>query len=225
MVRAVRAFLDFCYLVRQDELNEDTLTDIEAAVTQFKKERTVFEAVGVRDDFNLPRQHSITHYPALIPMFGALNGLCSSITESKHVKAVKEPYRRTSKFRALGQMVTINQRLDKLAALRVDFKARGMLDGPCLSPFASWMVDEIDGRDSEAAGSARPSRQSHEEASTGKVDEPSHRGTAQSRWGSEVQNDWEVDDGQESGPVDGEVTAEVVLARCPGMRGVVNEPV
>jgi len=63
---------------------------------------------------------------SLIREFGAPNGLCSSITESKHIKAVKEPWRRSSRFEALGQMLLTNQRLDKLAAARVDFKARGM---------------------------------------------------------------------------------------------------
>ncbi|KAJ7913803.1 hypothetical protein B0H13DRAFT_2004115 [Mycena leptocephala] len=44
------------------------------------------------DGFCLPRQHSLTHYRYLSQEFGAPNGLCSSITESKHIKAVKEPW-------------------------------------------------------------------------------------------------------------------------------------
>jgi hypothetical protein len=78
--------------------------------------------------YSLPRQHSLVHYTFLIQEFGAPNGLCSSITESKHIQAVKEPYRRSSRYEALGQMLVTNQRLDKLAAARVDFQARGMLD-------------------------------------------------------------------------------------------------
>ncbi|KAG1755316.1 hypothetical protein EDD22DRAFT_751299, partial [Suillus occidentalis] len=65
--------------------------------------------------------------------FGAPNGLCSSITESKHIKAVKEPWRWSNKHNALGQMLLTNQRLDKLAASRLDFAARGMLVGSVLS--------------------------------------------------------------------------------------------
>jgi len=34
---------------------------------------------------------------------------------------------------ALSQMLLTNQRLDKLAAARVDFANRGMLEGTCLS--------------------------------------------------------------------------------------------
>ncbi|KAI0038125.1 hypothetical protein FA95DRAFT_1475492, partial [Auriscalpium vulgare] len=49
------------------------------------------------------------HYRHLIEEFAALNGLWSSITESKHIKAVKEPWRRWSRNEALGQMLLANQ--------------------------------------------------------------------------------------------------------------------
>ena len=65
--------------------------------------------------------------------FGAPNGLCSSITESKHIKAVKQPWRRSSHYEALGQMLLTNQHLDKLAAAHVNFTHCGMLDGTILS--------------------------------------------------------------------------------------------
>ncbi|KIK21860.1 hypothetical protein PISMIDRAFT_12004 [Pisolithus microcarpus 441] len=73
------------------------------------------------------------HYPQLIRLFGAPNGLCSSITECKHIKAVKEPYRHSNKYNAIGQMLLTNQCLDKLANCRIDFTSRGMLEGTCLS--------------------------------------------------------------------------------------------
>ncbi|KAG0699342.1 hypothetical protein DFH29DRAFT_1002037 [Suillus ampliporus] len=75
----------------------------------------------------------MSHYVSLIRQFGAPNGLCSSITKSKHIKAVKEPWRWSSRYEALGQMLLINQRLDKLAASCVDFRTHGMLSGTCLS--------------------------------------------------------------------------------------------
>ncbi|KAF7334397.1 hypothetical protein MVEN_02268800 [Mycena venus] len=112
MIRALSAFLEFCYL------------------------RTIFEESGVcPNGFCLPRQHSLTHYRHLIQEFGAPNGLCSSITESKHIKAVKKPWQRSSHYEALAQMLTINDRLDKLAAVRSDFRARGMYTGPAAPAF------------------------------------------------------------------------------------------
>ncbi|KAJ7939183.1 hypothetical protein B0H13DRAFT_2226282 [Mycena leptocephala] len=128
MLRAISAFLDFCYLVRRNVIDEATLTAIDAALARYHRERTIFVESGVcPNGFCLPRQHSLTRYRYLIQEFGAPNGLCSSITESKHIKAVKQPWRRSSRYEALSQMLTINDRLDKLAAARVDFTARGMM--------------------------------------------------------------------------------------------------
>ncbi|KAF8488801.1 hypothetical protein F5888DRAFT_1622732, partial [Russula emetica] len=128
MVRAVSAFTEFCYLARRSQIDETTLELIDAAIERFHREREVFIEVGIREDFSLPRQHSLMHYSSLIRLFGVPNGICSSITESKHIEAVKKPWRRSSRNQPLGQMLLTNQRLDKLAAARVDFKSRGMLD-------------------------------------------------------------------------------------------------
>jgi len=137
IVRMFSAFLDFCYYARRNSLNEDALDHLQDALERFHKHRCIFQEKGVREcgpkGFSLPRQHSMNHYQHLIQEFGAPNGLCSSITESKHIKAVKKPWRRSNRFNALGQMLLTNQRLDKLAAARVDFKNRGMLQGSVLS--------------------------------------------------------------------------------------------
>ena len=133
-MRSFRAFLEFCYIARHDIIDEDTLTQLTDALGRFHHYRTIFEDLGIRPKgFALPRQHSLIHYPALIRSFGAPNGLCSSITESKHIAAIKKPWRRSNRYKALGQMLLTNQRLDKLAASNVDFADRGMLEGSCLS--------------------------------------------------------------------------------------------
>ena len=142
MVRAVGAFLDFCYLVRREVHDPDNLDKMKAALDRFHEHREIFRETRSRprngaDEFSLPHQHSIKHYIDRIWDFGAPNGLCSSITESKHIKAVKEPWRRSNRFEALGQMLLTNLRLDKIAAARVDFVARGMLVGSCLDAVSS----------------------------------------------------------------------------------------
>ena len=134
MVQALSAFMDFCYLVQWNTLDESTLDAIDTDVGRFHANHVVFEDVGIRNHFSLPHQHSVKHFWLLIQMFGALNGLCSSITESKHIKAVKEPYRQSSHFEALGQMLLTNQRSDKLTAFCIHLTACSMLDSPCLAP-------------------------------------------------------------------------------------------
>ena len=134
IIAAFRAFLDFCYLVRRDSMNDNTLLLIQESLDRFYQCRAIFQVLGVHPGgFSLPRQHSLSHYPELIRMFGAPNGLCSSITESKHILAVKDPYNRSNHCNALGQILLTNQRQDKLAAARVDFEHRGMLRGLVLT--------------------------------------------------------------------------------------------
>ncbi|EGN95790.1 hypothetical protein SERLA73DRAFT_76849 [Serpula lacrymans var. lacrymans S7.3] len=145
IIRTFQAFLDFCYLVRHDTHSDSTIQKVQDAVKDFHHSRTIFETLGVRPTgFSLPRQHSLQHYPWLIRMFGSPNGLCSSITESRHITAVKEPWRRSSRFEALGQMLLINQRLDKLAVSRVDFTARGMLSGSILDYVKNYHNDAME---------------------------------------------------------------------------------
>jgi hypothetical protein len=130
----MHAFIEFCYIARRDIHDTHSLATLDDALQRFHRHREIFRTSGVRSQgFNLPRQHSLIHYVKLIHAYGAPNGLCSSITESKHIKAIKEPWRRSNRFNALGQMLLTNQRLDKLAATWVDFANRGMLQDTCLS--------------------------------------------------------------------------------------------
>ena len=128
MVQCIAAFLDACYIARRADINETILEQLRLHIMRFHKLREIFRVHGVRPTgFNLPRQHSLTHYPHQIQEFGAPGGLCSSITESRHITAVKRPWRRSNRHNALGQMLLTNQCLDKLKAARNDFVHRGLL--------------------------------------------------------------------------------------------------
>ncbi|KAG1763021.1 hypothetical protein EDD22DRAFT_979524 [Suillus occidentalis] len=105
------------------------LVQLQEVLDHFHEYQEIFKMSGVTTSFSLPRQHSMCHYILMIRLFGVPNGLCSSITESKHIKAVKEPWHCSNRFRALGQMLLTNQRLDKLAAAHVDLEACSMLCG------------------------------------------------------------------------------------------------
>lgn len=133
MVRAFRAFLEFCYLVRRNVIDGNCLREIENALERFRHYREIFVITKVRPEgISLPRQHSIFHYPTNIRNFASPGGTCTTLSESKHIVAIKRPYRRSNKHNALFQILITNERLDKLAAARINFTSRGMLDGTCL---------------------------------------------------------------------------------------------
>jgi hypothetical protein len=128
IVKCLSAYLDVSYIARRENIGQDDLDALEMTLDKFWQLREVFRTHGVRPNgFSLPRQHSLFHLRRQIEDFGAPGGLCSSITESRHITAVKKPWRRSNRHEALGQMLRINQRLDKLAASYTDFVARDML--------------------------------------------------------------------------------------------------
>ncbi|KAF5362702.1 hypothetical protein D9758_011703 [Tetrapyrgos nigripes] len=152
MMKCLSSFLDFCYLVRRSDIDEDMLQQINRSIQTFHHYRAIFLSTGVRTNFNLPRLHAMIHYPLLIIQFGAPNGLCASITESRHITAVKKPWRRSRRYNALSQMLLTNQRLDKLHALRFLLAHCGLLPpiDPPPDPFDA-EHDDIGPVDSELA--------------------------------------------------------------------------
>ena len=134
MVQCLAALLDFCYLARRARHTTNTLQDMQSALDRFHELRPVFEEVGVRPDgFSLPRQHALLHYIKSIQLFGSPNGLCSSITESKHIVAVKRPWRASNGFNPIEQILRSNTRMSKMAAARAEFGRRGMLENDVLT--------------------------------------------------------------------------------------------
>ena len=135
IIRTICAFTEFCYLVHHHVIDESVLHKIEDALSRFHEYHKAFRAGDnpVMTSFLLPRQHAAKHYATLIRLFSTPNGLCSSITECKHIKAVKEPYQRSNKYQALGQMLLTNQWLNKLVTSHVDFMEWGILDESCLT--------------------------------------------------------------------------------------------
>lgn len=117
------------------------LIRFEEYVERFHTLRDVFITSGVRETISLPRQHALSHFRLLIPLFGAPNGLCSSITESQHVKAVKKTWRRSARYKALRQMLRTISRLENMAAARRKFTENGMMVG-LISEYTRYTVSQ-----------------------------------------------------------------------------------
>jgi hypothetical protein len=128
--------MEACYIARRNAISAPALNRFRKCVAQFHQLRNIFITSGVRTSISLPRQHALAHYHMSIQLFGSPNGLCSSITESKHIKAVKEPWRRSSRYKALSQILQVLLRLEKTMALHRLFASRGMLKGTTASYMA-----------------------------------------------------------------------------------------
>ena len=151
MIRCFNAYLDFCYLARGSLFTQSTLDRLDEALKRFHEYRKVFQRTGVREPtpagFSLPWQHAMTHYRRHIENFGMPNGLCSSITESKHISAVKRPWRRSSRYNPIQQIMRTNCHAEKLTAARARFTSYGMLDTPTWQPRTPHSVPSDDDED------------------------------------------------------------------------------
>lgn len=144
MVRCISKFMNACYIARRNVISASALDRFEECVAQFHELRNIFLTTGVRTDFSLPRQHALAHYSMSIRLFGSPNGLCSSITESKHKEAVKNPWYRSNRHNALLQILQILLRWEKIQALRRRFASRGMLNGTTVSYMAGAPQDALE---------------------------------------------------------------------------------
>ena len=129
MVQCLSAFLELCYIFHRNAITADALDQAKEHLSRFHELRQIFIDTGTRAHTSLPRQHALTHFITSIIDFGSPNGLCSSITESRHITAVKEPWRRSNRFNALSQMLVTINRLDKMNTLYRLLSLRGLLDG------------------------------------------------------------------------------------------------
>ena len=67
MVKALQAFLNFCYIVRRDVHDTESLKALQDALDRFHKHHEIFQTSGVHPNgFDLPRSHAAVHYMHLI---------------------------------------------------------------------------------------------------------------------------------------------------------------
>ena len=136
--------MDACYIGRHNAITGPALQHFRLCVEKFHTLRDMFIQAGVWTSISLLHQHALNHYYYAICLFGSPNGLCSSITESKHIKAVKEPWCQSSRYQALIQMLRILVQMDKMAALQHKFAKMGMLVGTTASYMARMKAEGED---------------------------------------------------------------------------------
>ncbi|KAH9980440.1 hypothetical protein BJV74DRAFT_879340 [Russula compacta] len=131
MVQSITSFMDACYIAHCNAITAPALEHFHKSVEKFHE---------CMDSISLPCQHALKHFYNSIHLFGSPNGLCSSITESKHIKAVKEPWRQSSQYQALIQMLQIIVQMEKMTVLHRIFSDCGMLIGTTSSYMANIMT-------------------------------------------------------------------------------------
>lgn len=114
LVRAVRALLDFLYLAQYQCHTSETINHLQDALSVFHDHKAIFVDVGVRENFNIPKLHSLSHYVSSIYLFGTTDNYNTEQTERLHIDFTKEAYRATNRKDIYSQMTVWLQRREKI---------------------------------------------------------------------------------------------------------------
>jgi hypothetical protein len=114
VVRATRALLDFIFLAQFPSHTTHTLRHLEETLICFHDNKDVFLDVGVRENFNLPKVHSLLHYGSSIILFGTTDNYNTEQMERLHIDMVTKAYEATNRKDEYYQMSTYLQRCEKV---------------------------------------------------------------------------------------------------------------
>ncbi|KAI0039433.1 hypothetical protein FA95DRAFT_1504177 [Auriscalpium vulgare] len=104
VVRTVRALLDFLYLAQYPSHSANTLVYLQDALQRFHDNKHVFEELGIRKHFNIPKLHGLSHYVESIKLFGTTDNYNTEATERLHIDYTKDAYRSTNHKDSFPQM-------------------------------------------------------------------------------------------------------------------------
>ena len=107
-----RAILDFCYYAQLRVHTNNSLDALDNTLATFHANKDIMKELGIRDHFNLPKLHQLSHYVQSITLFGTADGFNTELPERLHIDFAKEAYRASNKRDYEEQMVMWLQRQD-----------------------------------------------------------------------------------------------------------------
>ncbi|KAJ8075302.1 hypothetical protein PM082_019638 [Marasmius tenuissimus] len=114
LISATRSLLDFLYYARYPLHTEETLQKMELVLADFHHNKHIFLELGVRDDFNIPKLHSLCHYVRAIKLYGTTDNYSTEATERLHIDLAKDAYRATNHKDEFIQMTRWLERREKV---------------------------------------------------------------------------------------------------------------
>ena len=114
LIRSTRALLDFLYLAQYPVHTSETLGLLRQSLRDFHTNKHIFVELGIREDFNLPKLHSLVHYAESIELFGTTDNYNTEYTERLHIDLAKDAYRATNHRDEYAQMTVWLERKEKI---------------------------------------------------------------------------------------------------------------
>ncbi|KAJ7508692.1 hypothetical protein B0H11DRAFT_1704018 [Mycena galericulata] len=116
MVVAVRGLIDFAYFASLQSHTSITLLGMRDSLNTFHANKKIFiDLKGRKNNFNIPKIHSLDHYERLIRLFGSADGFNTESPERLHIDYAKNAYRATNRKDYIDQMTVWLQRQEAVA--------------------------------------------------------------------------------------------------------------
>lgn len=105
-----RSIIDFSYYAQLQTHTMDMLKALQTALGVFHANKDVLKELAVRQHFNIPKLHQLTHYVESITLFGAADGFNTELPKRLHIDFAKDAYRASNKRDYEEQMALWLQR-------------------------------------------------------------------------------------------------------------------
>ncbi|KAF8868666.1 hypothetical protein CPB85DRAFT_1379813 [Mucidula mucida] len=114
LVCATRSLLDFVYLSRYPIHSDETLEELDSALSMFHDNKWVFVTHGIREHFDILKLHFLNHYTRTIRLFGTADNYNTEAMERLHIDFAKDAYRSTNCKDEYKQMTKWLERREKI---------------------------------------------------------------------------------------------------------------
>ncbi|KAG1779091.1 hypothetical protein EV702DRAFT_1178629 [Suillus placidus] len=115
VLAVARSILDFSYYARLQIHTTETLDALQTALGVFHANKDVLTELAIREHFNIPKLHQLTHYVQSIMLFGAADGFNTELPERLHIDFAKDAYHASNK-RDYEEQMALSHTLAKAPA-------------------------------------------------------------------------------------------------------------
>ncbi|KAL1672289.1 hypothetical protein EV122DRAFT_224995 [Schizophyllum commune] len=115
-LKACRGLLDFMYYAQYSSHDRASLDEMQAALDLWQANKSFFVQMGVREDLNIPKLHSLHHYIESIRRLGTTDNYNTELFERLHIDFAKRGWRASNKRDAFPQMIRWLDRQEKVIA-------------------------------------------------------------------------------------------------------------
>jgi len=131
---AVKSILDFIYLAQYSTYDNITLGYMEDALQAWETNRSFFIQTGIREDFNIPKFHSLLHYMESIKLFGTTDNYNTEMFERLHIDFAKHGWRTSNFCDEFPQMVSWLSWQEKITSFDtyILYAEKGPQDSPTI---------------------------------------------------------------------------------------------